>query len=83
MSAAARQARLVAAMAQAMPCCGRRMVVVVNCCQNSLARMIDLRAYAWERLLCRPSWESALSQGVVQICQPSETARSERALFSE
>ena len=47
-SAAARQARLVAAMAQAMPCCGRRMrmvawesallslvVVVQNCCQLS------------------------------------------------
>ena len=47
-------------MAQAIPFCGMRMVVVVNCCQNSLARVIDLRAYAWERLLCRPSWESAL-----------------------
>ena len=59
-SAAARHARLVAAMAQTIPCCGMRMVVVVKCCQNSLARIIDLRAYAWERLLCRPSWESAL-----------------------
>ena len=54
MSAAARQARLVAAMAQAMPCCGRRMVVVVQCCQNSLATLIDVRARA---LLLKPSGE--------------------------
>jgi len=36
-SAAARHARLVAAMAQAMPCCGSFMVVVVNCCQHCAA----------------------------------------------
>ena len=45
LSAAARHARLVAAMAQAIPCWGMRMVVVVRCCQHSLARVIDLRAY--------------------------------------
>ena len=47
-SAAARHARLVAAMAQTMPCCGRRMVVVVNCCQHRAAtlNLIDVRARA-------------------------------------
>ena len=60
-SAAAGHARLVAAMAQTMPCCGRRMVVVVSCCQSSLARMIDLAltlgrgsaAQIGRALLCR------------------------------
>ena len=47
-SAAARHARLVAAMAQTMPCCGRRMVVVVRYCQHRAATllMIDVRARA-------------------------------------
>ena len=36
-SAAARHARLVAAMAQTIPFCGSFMVVVVKCCQNSFA----------------------------------------------
>ena len=59
-SAAARQARLVAAMAQTIPCCGIRMVVVVECCQNWFARVIDLRAYNWRRLSLPKGWESAL-----------------------
>ena len=47
-SAAARQARLVAAMAQTMPCCGRRMVVVVRYCRHCAATLIliDVRARA-------------------------------------
>ena len=40
LSAAARHARLVAAMAQAIPCCGILMVVVVNCCQHCAATLI-------------------------------------------
>ena len=39
-SAAARHARLVAAMAQAIPCCGIRMAVVVRCCQHCAATLI-------------------------------------------
>ena len=44
-SAAARHARLVAAMAQTMPCWGMRMVVVVNCCQRSVI-LIEVRTRA-------------------------------------
>ena len=56
-SAAARQARLVAAMAQTIPCWGIRMVVVVKCCQHCAATLIlidvaracsqNLRASGW------------------------------------
>ena len=53
-SAAARHARLVAAMAQTIPCWGMRMaawesallslvVVVQNCCQPSVASVIDVQ----------------------------------------
>ena len=44
LSAAARHARLVAAMAQAIPFCGSFMVVVVKCCQHCAATLIDVRA---------------------------------------
>ena len=77
-SAAARQARLVAATAQTIPCWGIRMVVVVNCCQNLLARMIDLRVTRGERLLCRQVVGERLF--VVQICQPSRRLIGARAL---
>ena len=61
-SAAARQARLVAAMAQTMPCWGMRMVVVVNCCQHCAATLIliDVARACSQNLLRASGWGGAL-----------------------
>ena len=78
-SAAARQARLVAAMAQTIPCWGMRMaawesallslVVVQNCCQPSVASVIDVQRVNLPRVTaCTPKQrEEALAQLLSQL----------------
>ena len=63
-SAAARHARLVAAMAQTIPCWGSFMVVVVNCCQHCAATFMLIDARAWLQTLRRAfGWGLLLAAG--------------------
>ena len=77
LSAAARQARLVAAMAQTIPCWGIRMVVVVKCCQHCAATLIlidvaracsqNLRASGWGGALL--ALRCVVDVGGVKFCK--------------